>query len=257
MKRRKKALFFGLVVLAFLLAAAFAPALTPFDPYEQNLEQALRAPDRVHLLGTDRYGRDLLSRVILGGRTSIFSALILVGITTFCGGAIGIFCGFYQGRLDGFFMRLSDIFLAFPGMVFAIAAASVMHGGIWNAILALALISWPKYARLTRSQVLGMKHTSYMAAAKLSGCSPVAVILRHVLPNIYLRTGGDDGCSGYWNDDDGNCGAFLPGTGRDAAGSRVGIYDEQWAKHAADGSLGGSGPRFCYFLFRCCLSSVW
>lgn len=184
MKRRKKALFFGLVVLAFLLAAAFAPALTPFDPYEQNLEQALRAPDRVHLLGTDRYGRDLLSRVILGGRTSIFSALILVGITTFCGGAIGIFCGFYQGRLDGFFMRLSDIFLAFPGMVFAIAAASVMHGGIWNAILALALISWPKYARLTRSQVLGMKHTSYMAAAKLSGCSPVAVILRHVLPNI-------------------------------------------------------------------------
>ena len=181
---RIKLAFFGSLLLVLVLFAIFAPQLTPYDPYEQNLELALQAPTPRHLMGTDRYGRDMLSRVIMGAQTSVFSALMLVAIIMIVGSITGVICGYYGGKLDSFLMRLSDVFLAFPGMVFAIAVASVMSGGVWNAIVALAFISWPKYARLTRSQVLTMKHMPYMAAVKLSGCSSVSMIVKHILPNI-------------------------------------------------------------------------
>jgi len=181
---RQKMIFFGLLVLAILLAAAFAQWLTPYDPYAQDLSAALLPPCAEHLLGTDRYGRDMLSRVIMGSQTTIFSALLLVVIITAAGSIIGIICGYHGGRLDSFLMRLSDIFLAFPGMVFAIAVASVMSGGIMNAVVALACISWPKYARIARSQVLTIKSMPYMAAAKLSGSGTGKMILKHIVPNI-------------------------------------------------------------------------
>ena len=130
--------FFGTLVLLLLLAAAFAPYLAPYDPYEQDLANALKPPGAAHLLGTDRYGRDMLSRVIVGAQTTIFSALSLVAIVTAIGSAVGVFCGYRGGRLDAVLMRASDVFLAFPGMVFAIAVASVMSGGVMNAALALA-----------------------------------------------------------------------------------------------------------------------
>ena len=97
---------------------------------------------------------------------------------------MGIICGYYGGKLDSFLMRVSDIFLAFPGMVFAIAVASVMNGGVMNAAVALACISWPKYARITRSQVMMIKHMPYMEAAKLSGSGTFKMIGKHVVPNI-------------------------------------------------------------------------
>lgn len=179
-----KMIVFGLLVLAVILTAAFAPYLTPYDPYEQDLGNALLPPGEAHLLGTDRYGRDMLSRVIMGSQSTIFSALLLVAVITVIGSAVGIICGWKGGKLDAFLMRVSDIFLAFPGMVFAIAVASVMNGGVMNAAVALACISWPKYARITRSQVMMIKHMPYMEAAKLSGSGTFKMIGKHVVPNI-------------------------------------------------------------------------
>lgn len=179
----KMIVFGGLAVLVILIAS-LAPYLTPYDPYEQNLSIALQPPGGSHLLGTDRYGRDMLSRVIIGSQTTIFSALLLVAAVTCVGGVVGIICGYHGGKVDSFLMRVSDIFLAFPGMVFAIAVASVMNGGVMNAAVALACISWPKYARITRSQVMMIKNMPYIAAAKLSGSGTLKMIGKHVVPNI-------------------------------------------------------------------------
>lgn len=181
---KQKLLLFGGLALLVILMAMFAPYLTPYDPYEQDLGNALLPPGGAHLLGTDRYGRDMLSRVIMGSRSTIFSALLLVIVITVIGSTVGIICGYHGGKLDSFLMRLSDIFLAFPGMVFAIAVASVMSGGILNAVVALACISWPKYARIARSQVLAVKSMPYMEAAKLSGSGTFKMIGKHILPNI-------------------------------------------------------------------------
>lgn len=175
---------YGALTLLLILVAVFAPYITPYDPYEQDLGNALLAPSREYLLGTDRYGRDMLSRVIMGARSSISSAVLLVVIITVAGSIVGILCGYCQGKLDSFLMRLSDIFLAFPGMVFAIAAASVMSGGIMNAVAALAFISWPKYARIARSQVLTIKNAPYISAARLAGSGTGKIILKHIVPNI-------------------------------------------------------------------------
>ena len=175
---------YGALTLLLILVAVFAPYITPYDPYEQDLGNALLAPCREYLLGTDRYGRDMLSRVIMGARSSISSAVLLVVIITVAGSIVGILCGYCQGKLDSFLMRLSDIFLAFPGMVFAIAAASVMSGGIMNAVAALAFISWPKYARIVRSQVLTIKNVPYISAARLAGSGTGKIILKHIVPNI-------------------------------------------------------------------------
>lgn len=181
---KQKMLVFGVLVGMVILIALFAPYLTSYDPYEQDLGNALLPPGKEHLLGTDRYGRDMLSRVMVGAQSTIFSALLLVVVITITGSMIGIICGYHGGKLDVFLMRLSDIFLAFPGMVFAIAVASVMSGGIFNAVVALACISWPKYARITRSQVMAIKNMPYIEAAKLSGSGTLKIIRKHILPNI-------------------------------------------------------------------------
>lgn len=172
------------LVLILLLLAAFAEHLVPYDPYAQDLTQALQAPDAQHLLGTDRYGRDMLSRVIMGAQNTIYSTLLVVLIIVVVGTVIGVFCGYHGGKLDTVLMRISDVFLAFPGMVFAIAVAGVMGGGILNAVIALACISWPKYARLARGQVLTIKNATYIAAARLSGSGTWKIMAKHILPNI-------------------------------------------------------------------------
>ena len=185
-KSHLKGKFIFFLVLAALLlgATAFAPFITPFDPDVQDLGNALQAPGNGHLLGTDRYGRDLLSRVIMGSRSTITSALVLVLLISIFGTTIGLFCGYRGGKMDGILMRISDIFLAFPGMVFAVAVAGVFGGGISNAVIALAAISWPKYARIARSQVLSVKSMPYVAAAKLGGSGGFEIVCSQILPNI-------------------------------------------------------------------------
>ena len=181
---RTRLIVFSVLAGMLILCAVFADFLCPQDPYLQNLNIAKSAPSAAHFLGTDRYGRDLFSRIIAGSRTSILSTLLLVAIITAVGTGIGLLCGWYGGIPDTILMRISDIFLAFPGLVFALAVAGVLGGGLQNAVIALAAISWPKYARIARSQTLSQKGLPYLKAARLSGCSSPRILARHILPNI-------------------------------------------------------------------------
>ena len=181
---KQKCIILCILVGLVLLAAVFAEYIVPYDPYAQDLSNALLPPGGKHLLGTDRYGRDMLSRVIMGGQTTIFSSLLLVLIIMVVGTMIGIICGYHGGKVDTLLMRISDVFLAFPGMVFAIAVAGVTGGGVINAVVALACISWPKFARIARSQVMTLKQSSFIAAARLSGSGTWKIIFKHMLPNI-------------------------------------------------------------------------
>ena len=180
---RAKLIFFLILTAVLLLIAAFAKYLCPYDPYVQDLTLAQKAPCPEHLLGTDRYGRDMLSRVITGSTVSIYGTLILVAVITVVGTVIGILCGWRGGKTEAVLMRISDLFLAFPGLVFALAVAAVLGGGIQNAIIALAVISWPKFARLARGLTLTQKASPYLMAAKLSGSSTGKLLIKHILPN--------------------------------------------------------------------------
>ena len=174
-------LFFAGLIFAI---AVFAPLLTPHDPYEQNLSMALCPPDGVHLLGTDRYGRDLLSRVIVGAQTTLCASFALLFATAAVGSLVGAVCGYVGGKIDVLLMRLADIFLSFPQMVFAIAAAGALGGGLFNAAAALAVIGWPKYARIARGLSLTIRKMPYVEAAKIAGGNSRQIIFDHVLPNI-------------------------------------------------------------------------
>ena len=181
---RMKLVLFAVLAATLLLITIFAKYICPYDPYAQDLSQAMQPPSAAHPMGTDTYGRDMLSRVLIGAQTSISSTFALVAIITVFGTIVGIFCGYYGGVVDSVMMRISDICLAFPGLVFAMAVAAILNGGVQNAVIALALISWPKYSRIARSQTLSMKSLPYMQAAQLAGDSALQMILRHVLPNI-------------------------------------------------------------------------
>ena len=181
---QRKLYFFGALALLLVVASFFSEQLCPYDPYMQDMSLTKAAPSAEHLLGTDRYGRDMLSRVIAGSKTSIFSTLLLVSFITLFGSLIGIICAWMGRKTDTVLMRLSDMFLAFPGLVFALAVAAVLGGGVHNAILALAAISWPKYARLARSQTLALQAAPFMQAAKMAGSGTFKLIYKHVIPNI-------------------------------------------------------------------------
>ena len=171
---KKRFFIFATLALLLVVGSYFSEHLCPYDPYEQNLSIAKASPSLEHML----------SRVIVGSKTSIYSTLLLVVGITVIGTIVGIICGWNGKKLDTILMRISDIFLAFPGLVFALAVAAVMGGGVQNAVIALGAISWPKYARIARSQTLAQKESLYMRAAILSGCSTGKLILKHILPNI-------------------------------------------------------------------------
>lgn len=195
---RKRAMFIGFsrrilpwkigllsfLVILLLFFIFLAPVFIPYDPYEQHLDLARAMPSAAHWLGTDRYGRDVLSRVWLGGQVTVLGALGVVILMTFTGTMIGVSAGWYKGWLDQILMRTSDLFLAFPGLVLALAMAGVSHGGIVSAILALWVVSWPKYARLSRSLTLSVQGQSYIDAARLMGVPTWKILISHVLPNI-------------------------------------------------------------------------
>ena len=181
---RTRLIVFGTLAVLLLVGSIFCEYLTPYDPYLQDLSNAKAAPSAEHWFGTDRYGRDMLSRVIVGSKTSIYSTLLLVAIITAFGTCVGVFCGWHGKWIDTLLMRISDMFLAFPGLVFALAVAGVLGGGLQNAIIALAAISWPKYARIARSQTLSQKEMPYLKAARLSGSGTWKIIFKHILPNI-------------------------------------------------------------------------
>ena len=181
---KSRLIFFILLAVILLLVTVFSDKLAPYDPYAQDLSISKQPPSAAHWMGTDQYGRDVFSRVLIGAKTSIFSTLTLVAAISLFGTIVGTLCGYYGGVVDSVMMRISDVCLAFPGLVFALAIAALLGGGVSNAVLALAVISWPKYARVARSQTLALKSSDFMAAAQLSGDTSLQMILRHILPNI-------------------------------------------------------------------------
>ena len=181
---KRRLYFFSFLAITLIICSLFSEYLCPYDPYLQDLSIAKEPPSAEHLLGTDRYGRDMLSRVIIGSQTSIFSTLLLVSFITIFGTVIGVICAWNGKTFDNILMRISDMFLAFPGLVFALAVAAVLGGGVQNAVIALAVISWPKFARVARSQTLVQKESVYLRAAKLAGSSTKKLIFKHILPNI-------------------------------------------------------------------------
>lgn len=182
--KQSRLLVSALPVAILLLIAILAPHIMPQDPYAQHLEAALQEPSWSHWLGTDRYGRDVLSRVLAGAPVTIFSAILLLGAASIGGSLVGIAAGCFGGRTDTVLMRCTDLFLAFPEMVFAIAVAAAFGGGIINAALALALVAWPKYARLTRGLTLTVQKQPYVTIARMNGSNTLAIVKNHIVPNI-------------------------------------------------------------------------
>jgi peptide/nickel transport system permease protein len=173
----------GLAVIAvMLLLALFAPWLTPFDPGAQHLENRLAAPSVAHWLGTDELGRDVWARIIYGGRTTLGMVIAVVLLTAPLGLLIGCIAGYAGGIVDKTLMRITDIFLAFPRLILALAFVAALKPGVESAILAIALTAWPPYARLARAETMQFRHSDFIAASRLTGASPLRIILRHIMP---------------------------------------------------------------------------
>lgn len=174
---------FGLIVLAILiLAAIFAPLLATHDPYVQDLTNVLKAPGDGHLFGTDELGRDIYSRLIFGARitlTIIFLVSIVVGPI---GLIIGTASGYLGGKFDTVMMRITDIFLSFPSLILSLAFVAALGPSLNNAIIAIALTSWPPIARLARAEAMTFRNADYIAAARLQGASPVRIIVKSIMP---------------------------------------------------------------------------
>jgi peptide/nickel transport system permease protein len=183
---RRRALILGTASAVALLAGAalLAPVLAPAPPAEQVLREGLQGPTRAHPFGQDRLGRDVLSRVLFGGRVSLAVAVVAVGISLAVGVLIGAAAGACGGWVDEAAMRAVDILQAFPGILLAIALAAILGPSLTNVILALSIIGWVGYARLARGQVLVVREAEFVAAATALGAGPGRVLFLHLLPNI-------------------------------------------------------------------------
>jgi len=189
--RCRTALFGLVVVVAVGLAALFAPGLSPFDPLAQDLTYRLRTPGwhdasgRVHLLGTDHLGRDILARILYGSRIALVVGVAAVGISGLLGMTIGLVSGYFDGRIDDLFMRLADIQLAFPFILLAIAVIGVLGPSLPNVIIVIGVSSWVVYARVVRGEVLSLREREFVLAAVALGSRDWRILLRHVLPNAF------------------------------------------------------------------------
>lgn len=182
----KNKMFTVYLILAFgiILIAVFAPQIATHDPSEALLTNALKAPSKEHLFGTDKLGRDMFSRVIYGTRASLPATFALVGIIFAVGSSLGIIAGYFGGWIDTVIMRIADMMVSFPGMVLAIAVAGIMGASITNAVIAIAFVSWTKYARMARSLVLKIKNDDYVQAAKVTGSTNIHILFRYMFPSV-------------------------------------------------------------------------
>ncbi len=170
------------LVGAFLVAAALGPWLAPYDPNAQDLPAQLQPPSLGHPLGTDDFGRDILSRLLVGSRISLLVGVIATGIGAGLGTLVGLLAGFYP-RLDGPLMRVMDVLLSFPSVLLAVAIIAILGPSLGNVMVAVGINSIPAYARLVRSTVLAVKETDYVDAARAIGNREASIMLRYVLPN--------------------------------------------------------------------------
>ena len=186
----------GLAIVASLvLVAALAPVLAPFAPAEQDLARRLLPPGAVHWLGTDEFGRDIFSRLVYGGRITLGIVALVAVIAGPVGLAVGCTAGYVGGGVDALLMRLTDVFLALPRLILALAFVAALGPGIENAVLAVAIVAWPSYARLARAETLALRGSDFVAAARLAGASPLRIVFRHVMPlcvaSVIVRVGLD------------------------------------------------------------------
>lgn len=175
----------GVVVVAALLGVAlFAPWIATHNPLEQNLKDALRAPSAAHYFGTDEYGRDVFSRLVHGSRISLYIISLVTVIVGPVGLAVGSMAGYFGGWVDNVFMRITDIFISFPGLVLALAFVAALGPGLDHAVIAIALTAWPPIARLARAETLSLRRTDYVVAAQLQGASSSRILLRYITPML-------------------------------------------------------------------------
>lgn len=174
----------SVLVLCLLLIAIAAPVIAPYDPTHAAMKDAFLEPGAQHLFGTDKLGRDCFSRVLYGARASLTGVLVLVASVFVVGTTMGVVSGYFGGKVDMVIMRISDMMISFPGMILAIAIAGIMGGSLVNAVFALTIVSWTKYARLSRSMVLKVKRRDFVEAAIVNGGTPGHILWTHILPNI-------------------------------------------------------------------------
>lgn len=172
------------LVLGVTLTAIFGPLVYPQSPNATDLYAVLLPPSPQHLFGTDNIGRDVLARVIAGARISLLSGVLIVGLSVTFGCLVGILAGLVGGVLDEVLMRITDLFFAFPAFVLAAAIAATLGASLAHTIVAVAVVFWPWYARLSRSQVLSLRERKFVLAARVSGVSTLTILLRHMVPNV-------------------------------------------------------------------------
>jgi len=182
--KRNQLVTIGIIIIAFwVLVTITAGVFAPFDPLQQNLADRLHAPSSTYLFGTDQLGRDILSRVMYGGRISIPAAVVVVIVAGLVGTVVGATAGFLGGTYEELFMRTTDVFMAFPTIILAMAIAAALGPSIGNAVIALTIVWWPNYARVVRGLVLSIKENEYVAASRAIGSTEPRVLWRVVLPN--------------------------------------------------------------------------
>ena len=183
-KQHKQFTFFLAMALLIILAAVFAPIVCGgVDPLKGSISDALMQPCREHIFGTAKMGRDIYARVIYGARASLTSTFGVVALIFLVGSTLGVISGYFGGWIDAVIMRIADMMLAFPGLVLALAVAGIMGASIKNAIIAIVVVSWTKYARLARSLVLKIRNRDYVSAAIVTGSRTPYMLLRYMLPN--------------------------------------------------------------------------
>lgn len=172
-----------MLVLGMSLAALFAPLLAPFDPNELHLDDILLAPCATYPLGTDRLGRDVLSRLLYGGQVSLWVGFVAVGISISIGTALGLVSGYFRGIADEIIMRGVDVMLCFPSFFLILAVVAFLEPSLTNIMVVIGLTSWMGIARLVRAETLSLRERDFVSAARLSGVSTKNILLRHILPN--------------------------------------------------------------------------
>jgi peptide/nickel transport system permease protein len=182
----RKVVIFGAVIIALVvLTAAFAPWIAPYNPYKTSLSESLQPPSLAHWLGTDALGRDTLSRIIYGSRTSLLVGIVSIVFAASVGMTLGLFAGYYTGAVNVVIMRIVDSLMAVPLILLALVIASVLGAGLGNVMIAIGIGLTSVYARLMCGQVLIVKENDYVLASRASGASNIRIMLRHVLPNCF------------------------------------------------------------------------
>lgn len=181
---KKRTIAGAVIILCFVFSALFAPVLAPHDPLLVDIGNKLQGPSPAYLFGTDQLGRCILSRLIWGSRYSLFYSSLVLVITVTVGVPVGMLSGYMGGKVDSLLMRIIDIFMALPSFIVALAIAGTLGASGRNLVLAMSLVYWADYARLSRTLTLQIKEQNYMMALKASGCSGVVIVFRHILKNI-------------------------------------------------------------------------